>query len=144
MFCPQYETLSISAILTEFGDCAELWPYFPDKKEVAKLPRQWIVNVLYSVIGEPFSDFVRQQITDRNQKMQTDHNLNIELDPEIAEAFKQSNQISSRSHLFHFFEFWLTNFFSLVIASKGIGANLLKIGSWRQHCYHGVMKVMKS
>ena len=65
-----------------------MWPYFPEKKDIPKLPRQWVVNVLYSVIGAPFADWVRHQINSRNQKMSTDHNLNIELDPEIAEAFR--------------------------------------------------------
>ena len=38
----------------------ELAVFFPEFKEQAKLPRQWVINVLYSRIGEQFDQFVKQ------------------------------------------------------------------------------------
>ena len=67
-----------------------MWPYFPDQKDVAKLPRQWVVNVVNTVVGTPFSDWVKEQIDARNQKLASDHNLMIALDPDIAAAFRAS------------------------------------------------------
>ena len=32
-----------------FGD------YIPEDRDIHKVPRQWLVNVAYSVIGEPFN-----------------------------------------------------------------------------------------
>ena len=74
----------------------EAWTYLPDQKDIPKLPRQWVVNVLNTVVGRQFSDWVREQIDARNKKLRADHNLNIELDPEIAEAFRASSQVSSK------------------------------------------------
>ena len=51
-----------------------------------------------TVVGKPFSDWVRHQIDQRNGKLASDHNLNIELDAEIAAAFRSSSQISSKSN----------------------------------------------
>ena len=52
---------------------------------------------MHTVVGTQFSDWVRQQIDERNEKLTSDHNLNIELDPEIAAAFRASSQVSSKS-----------------------------------------------
>jgi len=33
--------------------------YLPAEREIEKLPKQWVVNVVYSVIGDPFAEFVQ-------------------------------------------------------------------------------------
>jgi hypothetical protein len=48
--------------------------YFPDPKERRKLPRQFIINVVNAVGGEPFWDFIHQKLTDINHKMLFDRN----------------------------------------------------------------------
>ena len=97
LFCPQYESLSLQKILHQASANEDVWPYFPDQKDIHKLPRQWVVNILYTIVGRPFADWVQEQINGRNEKLANDHNLMIELDPEIAAAFKASTQISSKS-----------------------------------------------
>ena len=41
--------------------------YYPVKQEIRKLPKQWIANVAYSVLGDDFSDWVKEQIEARNE-----------------------------------------------------------------------------
>ena len=70
--------------------------YFPIAKELLKLPRQWIINVAVTVVGEPFRAWVKEQISARNIKVATEKDLNISLDPEIAACFRASNAVSCK------------------------------------------------
>ena len=65
----------------------ELAVFFPEFKEQAKLPRQWVINILYSRIGDPFNDFVKNQMEERNDALQTQKDLRINIDPQILQAF---------------------------------------------------------
>ena len=58
--------------------------------------------------------------------MAVDKNMLIDMDPEIAQAYAASTAVSSRYNL-------LVNLNTIFnIASKGIGANMLKIGTKRR------------
>ena len=52
--------------------------------------------MLNSLIRQDFTDWVRHHIEARNKKMTTAHNLLIDMDPEIAEAFANSTAVSSK------------------------------------------------
>ena len=65
----------------------ETFKYFPVQHEMKKLSRQWIVNIAYSIVGKPLSDWVMERINERNQDLQVKKNLLIDLDPEIAQIF---------------------------------------------------------
>ena len=58
MFVPQYESLSIERILEKADDWPAVWKYLPDERDMHRLPRQWIISVIYTVVGEPFADWV--------------------------------------------------------------------------------------
>ena len=94
---PLYTGLSIENILEKCRSLDELPPYLPDERDLRKLPRQWIINVVYSVIGEPFRQWVSTTIKKRNDELADKRDLMIELDPEIAKAFRSSVNISSKS-----------------------------------------------
>ena len=66
------------------------------EKETLKLPREYIGNVLYTLIGDNFQDFVNSKIEERNLKVTEDRDLTIEMDPAIARAFKESTAVSSK------------------------------------------------
>ena len=55
--------------------------YFPDGKEQQKLPKQWVVNVALTLIGKPFNDYIREQITYRNGKVAIERDVMISVDP---------------------------------------------------------------
>jgi hypothetical protein len=96
MFCPQYESLSIERILEKAGDWPDVWQYLPDERDMHRLPRQWLINVIYTVVGKPFQDWVDERIEQRNSKVAEDDNKMIEVDPAIAAAFNASNYISGK------------------------------------------------
>ena len=64
--------------------------------EIPRLPKEYLANIAYSVVKQPFSDWVKKQINLRNQKITTEQQLNIELDPELAAAFNNSTAVSSK------------------------------------------------
>jgi hypothetical protein len=68
----------------------------PDEADLAKLPRQWVINLVNSLVGQPFSSWVGQQIEQRNSVLAAKNDLMIDLDPEIAKAFHTSTSISSK------------------------------------------------
>ena len=96
MFCPQYESLSIERILERAREWKAIWNYLPDDRDLHRLPRQWVINVIYTVVGDSFQDWVNERIEQRNSKVAEDDNKMIEVDPEIAAAFNASNYISGK------------------------------------------------
>ena len=51
------------------------------KKEILKLHREYIVNTIYTMLGEPFMQWTKAQIEKRNQKRKVDRDMVINLDP---------------------------------------------------------------
>ena len=75
--------------------------HLPDDRDLAKLPRQWIINVIYSLVGDDFRLWVSNLIQNRNDHLAESNDLMIELDPEIATAFRGSFNISSKCEQYH-------------------------------------------
>ena len=99
---PQYETLSVQKLYEFMHAYQETWPYFPEPVEMKKLPKQWIANVGYSILGDTFAGWVKQQIEQRNDKLQVKGSLHIAIDPEVAAAFEASTAVSCKYHLLFF------------------------------------------
>ena len=66
----------------------------PDPKDIPKLPKQYLVNVVYTIVGLTFNDWVKGRVEDRNNKVAVDKGLLIEVDEEIAIALNSSTAIS--------------------------------------------------
>ena len=70
--------------------------YLPIEKEWDKLPKQFICNVIYTTVGEPFASWVKERILERNTTIVKEKNLAIEMDPEVLAAFKSSTAVSRK------------------------------------------------
>ena len=70
--------------------------WLPDLAEIPRLPKEFLANISYTVVGKQFSDWVKQQIEARNEKITIEKQLNIDLDPELAAAFNASTAVSSK------------------------------------------------
>ena len=70
--------------------------WLPDMIEIPRLPKEYIANVAFTVLGKPFGDWVKGQIELRNYKITTEKQLNIDMDPELAAAFNASTAVSSK------------------------------------------------
>ena len=38
-------------------------------KEVVKMPRAYIANVIHTIVGKPFQDWVNRKVEERHQKV---------------------------------------------------------------------------
>jgi hypothetical protein len=88
--------LNIVCILAQARKTPKVNDYLPEDRDMHKVPRQWLINVVYAVIGESFSQWVRREIEVRNEKLAQERDLLIEMDPQIAKAFHESVNISSK------------------------------------------------
>ena len=73
-----------------------MYRYLPDSREIHKVPREWICNIIASVLKNIFTDWIKKQIEDRNEEMAEKRDMNIELDPDIAAAFNASTSVSRK------------------------------------------------
>ena len=64
--------------------------------EIHKTPKQWIVNVAASVLGNVYTDWVKSQVEARNAKVTKEKDLMISMDPEVAAAFERSTAVSRK------------------------------------------------
>ena len=65
----------------------EVQEYAPDACECYRLPREWVGNLGYSIIGDPFKNFIWDLIEQRNTKVAVKRDLFINMDPQVAAAF---------------------------------------------------------
>ena len=73
--------------------------HMPIEKEMDKLPKGWIANVAYTLVGDDFATWIMNQVDARNLKIAQDRNLMINLDPEIAAAFAASTSVARKLFL---------------------------------------------
>ena len=92
---PCYESLSLEKI-QQFCRARpnEIYKYLPDKQELHKISRTWVCNIVATVLGEVFTDWVSEKIEERNEEVREKKDMNIELDPDIAAAFRASTSVS--------------------------------------------------
>ena len=97
---PYYESLSLQKI-SEFLNSTQndVHRYMPDKQEIHKVSREWICNICASVLKTTFTDWIRVQIEKRNEELTEKKDLNIELDADVAAAFRASTAVSRKSSL---------------------------------------------
>ena len=91
-----YKGLKIETFLERGLQFPHVKDYLPDARDHHRLPRQWIINVIFTIVGEPVKEFVQTHIKERNDQLAEKRNLIIELDADIANAFQQSINISSK------------------------------------------------
>ena len=125
-FVPQYESLSLERIFEQARDWPQVWKYLPDERDLHRLPRQWVISVIYTVVGQPFADWVEERIEARNEKLAAEGNKMIEVDPVIAACFAASTNISGKWLHCQCLRVMTELVCAGVLVSKGSGAMLLK------------------
>ena len=95
-FVPQYEDLTIELILQEARKDPRMGQYLPDDRDHHMLPRAYLCNLAYSVVGRPFLDWVEKQVENRHEVMRAERNLVVDVDPEIAAIFSKSAMVSRK------------------------------------------------
>ena len=84
---PFYEGLSIDEFLKEASKYEKVRDYMPEGPDLSRMNRQWIYNIVYTIVGQPIQDYVTHKVNERNVKVSEKNKLNLELDPEVFNAF---------------------------------------------------------
>ena len=74
---PAYENLSMKEIFAYMQENQGILQFMPDGKELRKVPKAWVCNVVGTVIGMPFVDWVKKRIAERNAAIVEEKNLAI-------------------------------------------------------------------
>ena len=71
-----------------------------ERREILKLPRGYIANVIKTIIGQEFEDWVREKVNARNLKVQAEREVSIMMEPEIEAIFRASTSTSGKYRYF--------------------------------------------
>ena len=67
---PQFEHLTIEEFLKFAADYPFVTMCLPDRKqELEKLPRQYLINIIYTKVGEAFRQWVDERVGTRHEKV---------------------------------------------------------------------------
>ena len=96
-FC-RYEGLGIREIRQYLDENhPEVYAYLPEPNiELPKTPKQWIVNVVASVVKDEFLKWVEAQVKARHEKVSVKKDIMIAMDQEMAAIFHASTAVSSK------------------------------------------------
>ena len=100
---PYFDSLSIEDFIeyAEGHPNREAMRALPsERKEILKLPRSYIGNVIRSIIGQEFEDWVREKVNARNRRVQDEREVSILMDPAIEQIFRASTSTSGRYRYF--------------------------------------------
>ena len=76
---------------------SHVYDYLPEPDlELPKVPKQWLADVCATILKEKFNTWVKEKCDARHMGVVGKNNLNIQMDPEVAEIFKKSNAVSSK------------------------------------------------
>jgi len=94
---PQYEGLALKHITARLDNGFQhVYDYLPDQQEIHKVPKEWICNVVYTVVGAPFHTWVKGVVQERNQAVAKKKGDTISMDPAVAAAFHASTKVSRK------------------------------------------------
>ena len=95
---PNYEGLAIDDFLEKAKNYQIMSSYLPEERDIHRLPRCFIINVLYTMIGEDIKLHVKRIIEARNKAVIDHQRMALELDDDIRRAFEMSTAVSCKFH----------------------------------------------
>ena len=93
---PYYENLTLADMWKFAADHQEINRYLPAEEDQDDLPRSWVVNVLFTVLGSKFAKWINKQMEIRNKLRLKDQNKEAVMLPKFAASFRASTDISGK------------------------------------------------
>ena len=104
LFVPKYENLKSENILEFCQDYPVVFNYLPDKRsEILRMPKDYMVSVVYTVVGQPFKAWVMTRVSERNVAIQEKRDEMVHLNPDVAEALRNANHVSRKNLILFLF-----------------------------------------
>ena len=63
---PNYEGLSIADFLEKASEYGRMISYLPEHRDIHRLPRNWIINLMHTLIGDDILQFTKSVVEERN------------------------------------------------------------------------------
>ena len=99
---PHLKGLTVEDLIAFRQENTKLIDYLPDY-EYWKLPnRQWLWNVLNTLLGGTFTKFVQEWVQERVKHRVRKKDLSVKVLPEFAEIFRSSKNVSVQKGRSHF------------------------------------------
>ena len=90
---PNYEGLTIDCFLAKAKDYPVLKQFLPDDNDIHRLPRNFLINLMFTIIGKELKDFVSKVVEERNLAVMNSQRMALDLDDDIREAFEKSTSV---------------------------------------------------
>ena len=99
---PQYKGLTVKSIIEFAQRNIHIDKYLPDYEYSKENNREWVWNIVNTIIPEKFKRFIDQKVEERKQQIIKSQNLGISVNPEFMSIFKSSNSVSFVKGKSHF------------------------------------------
>ena len=95
---PYFDSLSVEKMLEWAKRHPDVFTALPkEQNEINSLHRNYIANVIYTIVGEDFRDWINNKMQERTKRLALERNMTIQMDPEIYKIYKDSTSISGKS-----------------------------------------------
>ena len=99
---PQYNGLTVKNIHDFAQRNFHVERFLPEYDYLKEPNREWLCNLVNSIIPEKFQKFIETKVEERRQLLINSQNLGISVQPDILNIFKQSKAISTVKGKSHF------------------------------------------
>ena len=96
IYMPHYKNLALKHVMVFISDKPIVSQYLPDDVDLPKIPRQWIIDVCATVLGDDFREWVQEQVEERNSEMAIKKEMMISIDPQMVAKFQASTHVSCK------------------------------------------------
>ena len=99
---PQYKGLRVNDIIKFASSNLDITKFLPKYSYQKEPNREWLWNVVNSLMTEEFNKFIESKVEIRKQEIINSQNIGITAKPEFIKIFKNSQPISSMKGKSHF------------------------------------------
>ena len=99
---PHYNGLTVAKILNFARNKGDIQSYLPDYKYSKEPNREWLCNLINTLIPKEFQEYVALKVSERKHEIIHTQNLSISAKSEFIKIFKNSRAISKQKGRSHF------------------------------------------
>ena len=96
---PQIDGLTVESMLELAKTSAAALRHLPDERYWDGLNRKWVADILYTIERAKFEKMIKDAVKARKERLEENHNLNVEMRPEFAQALQNCMSFSSNAFL---------------------------------------------
>ena len=122
-----YKGLTIADILGFCKGKKDFEKYLPDERDVPMLPRDYLLSLAISIVGEEFRQWVKEKVDGRHKEWVQKNDQAVEMTAEVKKAILACRKVSGK---------WLfespVSHILFLIETSGRGVHFLKAGYKRR------------